>query len=119
LPPVAGDEGSRRAPILIVFSSACGGYSARRALILKNEGDFQIHPVFVDLAILDDAFLVGHPDAFHILQRLDRARNANLDGVFKALFGRGDKFGHASDGHEILPGKLKYLETDLLDRRLE
>src|SRR5512139_831580 len=84
-------------------SDSRGGAARRRAprqRLLEDEGQLHPHGVFGDLALLDFHFLVHHPGAGDVLQRLGRLGDALLEGVVEALFGTRRHFDGFCDAHD-------------------
>jgi hypothetical protein len=75
--------------------------------IFDNEGDLQLDPVFRDLTLivyLD--LLILHPCGLKVRERFMGARDAQPDGIIKALWRRRNDFRYFSDCH----GKLLLLD---------
>src|SRR5215211_4034140 len=53
-------------------------------LLLKHEGDFQVHLVAFDVAVLDHDVLILDPGTLYVPQGLGGPSYALLDGILKA-----------------------------------
>jgi hypothetical protein len=70
----------------------------RNRSVFDDEGDLQLDPVFRDLTLivyLD--LLILHPCGLKVRERFMGARDAQPDGIIKALCGRRDDFGNFGD----------------------
>lgn len=91
---------------------SCGAFSKKirgrgGPSIGQNKGHFQDHLVSGYLAIVDRHFLVLHPGAFDVLQRLVGARYTLDDGVSEARRADAADLANACYCHDVSSKKLR------------
>jgi len=69
----------------------------------QDEGHLEIDAIFGNLAVLSDDLLLLDPRALDVLERLDRASDALLDGIFEARIRAGDNLRDSGYRHLRLP----------------
>src|SRR5262245_66168703 len=81
----------RRRPPLLLNLDAWQISTHHQVEVFRRTGK----PVFGDLAVLDDALLIVDPDAFDVLERLDRALQACIAGIFNPFPRCGTELGNS------------------------
>src|SRR5580765_4590964 len=80
---------------------ASGAWRNFSPLFDQDKSDFEIDAVLRNLSVFNDDFLFLDPRAFNILQCLDRAIDACLDGILEALFRARNDFRNSGYRHCI------------------
>src|SRR5215208_7343084 len=75
-------------------------------LLLKHEGDFQVHLVAFDVAVLDHDVLILDPSPLYVPQGLGGPGYALLNGVLKARIRDSADFCYRSNAHIFLSHPL-------------
>src|SRR5215212_3273427 len=71
-------------------------------LLLKHEGDLEVHLVAFDVAVLDHDVLILDPGPLYVPQGLGGPSYALLDGILKALLRDSADLCYCSNAHIFL-----------------
>src|SRR5215211_3376369 len=71
-------------------------------LLLKHEGDFQVHLVAFDVAVLDHDVLILDPSPLYVPEGLGGPGYALLDGILKARIRDSADLCYRSNAHIFL-----------------